>query len=262
MAEVKFNEMGDLVNAETGEVIGHNDGERVVIDVADGELISPEQLGVREPTPTAADYANARYSWEAPSEEELALREEEERAKANHSAGKKNVESKNNVNVNNDIPQSQQYSHIDAGPTSFVVNRTKYEVTPDSYFVVKFGLVQKDDGHFVVVEPEVVPETSGAEPHWVKFRMWNYDEELKWRSECTEFNNNMKVQYINVEKFNELKVRRLMMDWSFGECEDRLKLLHCDGVLSDESYSIFKGMYPSIANRIVALMNGVLENNQ
>jgi hypothetical protein len=39
-------------------------------------------------------------------------------------------------------------------------------------------------------------------------------------------------------------------------------MLHCDGILSDESYKIFMGLYPSIANTIVTLMNNVLENNQ
>ena len=53
-----------------------------------------------------------------------------------------------------------------------------------------------------------------------------------------------------------------MLDWSFAEHDDRLKLLHCDGRLSDESYAIFMGMYPSIASTIVDLMNLVLESNQ
>lgn len=253
MAEVRFNENGDLVNAETGDVIGRNDGNRVVIDVEDGNLISPEELGVREPVPTADDYANARYSWEKPSEEELELREQERMSGKGASIGKKAESSGSST---------ASVQHMDSGPSSFNARRTKYEVTPETYFVVRFGLVQRPDGHFVTIDDEDVQETDGAEAHWVKFRMWSYDEELKWRTECTEFNNAMKTQYINLDKFNELKIRRLMLDWSFGECEDRLRLLHCDGVLSDESYLVFKGMFPSIANRIVHLMNAVLENNQ
>ena len=53
-----------------------------------------------------------------------------------------------------------------------------------------------------------------------------------------------------------------MLDWSFGEYDDRLKLLHCDGKLSDESYAMFMGLYPSIASTIVDMMNLVLESNQ
>ena len=66
----------------------------------------------------------------------------------------------------------------------------------------------------------------------------------------------------NIEKLNERKIRRLLLDWSFGEYDDRLKLLHCDGMLSDESYSVFMGLYPSIAGTIVDMMNLVLESNQ
>jgi hypothetical protein len=92
--------------------------------------------------------------------------------------------------------------------------------------------------------------------------MWNYKEELRLKHECTEYHSTSRSQIINTEKLNEKKIKRLMLDWSFGEYDDRLKLLHCDGILSDESYIMFTNMYPSIANTIVDLMNSVLESNQ
>ena len=142
------------------------------------------------------------------------------------------------------------------------MKRTKYEITKDSYFVVKFGLYQKEDGRFVPIKEDAVDGTPEAELHWVKFRMWSYAEELKWKSEFLEYNNATKSQFLNVDRLNERKIRCLMLDWSFAEHDDRLKLLHCDGRLSDESYAIFMGMYPSIASTIVDLMNLVLESNQ
>ena len=151
---------------------------------------------------------------------------------------------------------------MDVGPTSFARKRTKYEITDSSYFIIRFGLLQKDDGRFVPIKEDAIDGIAEAEPHWVKFRMWNYGEELAWKSEFMEYNNAMKSQYLNIEKLNERKIRRLLLDWSFGEYDDRLKLLHCDGMLSDESYSVFMGLYPSIAGTIVDMMNLVLESNQ
>jgi hypothetical protein len=52
------------------------------------------------------------------------------------------------------------------------------------------------------------------------------------------------------------------LDWSFSEIDNKFKLLHTDGVLSDESYSVFCGLLPNIANAIVNSMNDVLENNK
>ena len=92
--------------------------------------------------------------------------------------------------------------------------------------------------------------------------MWTYDEELQWKADCLEYNSQTKIQSINYDKLNEIKLKNLLLDWSFAENEDRLKLLHCDGKLSDESYSIFNGLYPSIATCIVEMMNDVLESNQ
>jgi hypothetical protein len=77
-----------------------------------------------------------------------------------------------------------------------------------------------------------------------------------------EYNNVAKIQILNNDKLNEIKLKKLMLDWSFGEYDDNLKLLHCDNKLSDESYSMFMGMYPAIAKTIVDLMNLVLESNQ
>ena len=61
---------------------------------------------------------------------------------------------------------------------------TKYEVKPDSFFVVKFGLLSFEDRIIVVQYPDEA--TAGVEPHWVKFRMWNFAEELDMKSKSTK----------------------------------------------------------------------------
>lgn len=248
MAKAKFNERGELVNSETGEPIGTKTGNRISIDSRESKLFSLEDYGVGIP-----EFPDDGHDEREDEDDDFA------------SVQNTQVKSDDNVQVNSSdaakVAQKPE-SHVDVGPTSFSSKRTKYEVTKDSYFIVRFGLYQKEDGRFVPIKDEMVDDIPESERHWVKFRMWNYSEELKWKSEFLEYNNATKSQFLNTDRLNERKIRHLMLDWSFGSFDDRLKLLHCDGVLSDESYSMFMGMYPSIAGTIVDLMNLVLESNQ
>ena len=251
MAKAKVNEHGELVNSETGEVIGTKSGNRISINSDSSEMLTLEDYGVGIP-----DFPDDKESTRKNDDEDFSLQSNAtEKRQSNNNA---NVTSKDE-NVN--CPEEKKM-HMDVGPTSFARKRTKYEITDSSYFIIRFGLLQKDDGRFIPIKEDAIDEIAEAEPHWVKFRMWNYGEELAWKSEFMEYSNAMKSQYLNIEKLNERKIRRLLLDWSFGEYDDRLKLLHCDGMLSDESYSVFMGLYPSIAGTIVDMMNLVLESNQ
>ena len=89
------------------------------------------------------------------------------------------------------------------------------DVTENSYFTIRFGLWEKERGHFIPLREEAVEGIPDAEMHWVKFRMWTYGEELKWKSEFLEYNNATKSQFLNMEKLNERKIKFLMKDWSF-----------------------------------------------
>lgn len=238
MAQARINENGDLVNSKTGEVIGNIQKGPIRFDSNNADVKKLEDYGVLLP--------------EMPDEEEASSKE------VRQSPGGPAPSDFQTVGG----AYREQSSHMNSGPSTFRVKKSKYEVTKDSYFVIRFGLLQMEDGRFVPVNEGALEKYSNAEPHWVKFRMWNFDEELKWKSEFLEYSNQMKVQQVNQDKLNERKIRRLMMDWSFGEYDDNLKLLHCDGVLSDESYSLFMGLYPSIASTIIELMNMVLESYQ
>lgn len=248
MPKAIFNENGELVNPETGKIIGNKVGNSISIKSDGVQMFALEDYGVGIP-----DFPDEKEEPRKDDDEDFA------------SQGIVQINSADNVSVNAQEPvqaPSPSKTHSDSGPTSYKMKRSKYEITKDSYFVVKFGLYQKDDGRFVPIKEDAVDGIPEAELHWVKFRMWSYAEELKWKSEFLEYNNATKSQFLNVDRLNERKIRCLMLDWSFAEHDDRLKLLHCDGRLSDESYAIFMGMYPSIASTIVDLMNLVLESNQ
>ncbi len=57
MAEVKFNEDGVLVNAETGEIFGQPDGNGgYTVDSTGAEMYTLEELGVQMPDESPDDY--------------------------------------------------------------------------------------------------------------------------------------------------------------------------------------------------------------
>jgi hypothetical protein len=248
MAKGTFNSDGVLVNSETGEPIGSKNGNTTNINSIGSEMKTLEDYGVLLP-----DFPEDDDSVHKEDDEDFNILNAFEDKNKNESSGEKSDRKSSSFDCS---------SHIDHGVSSFKVKRTKYEVTNDSYFIIRFGLLEKEGGRFVPVKEQAISSFPMCEEHWVKFRMWNYGEELQWKSKFLEYDNTVKIQQINQDKLNEYKIKHLMLDWSFGECDDRLKLLHCDGVLSDESYGIFKGMYPSIATTIVDMMNLVLESNQ
>ena len=251
MAKVTFDNDGNMRD-EKGKIVNKGQFQNVHIGSEDATPISFEETGVSlPPAQIPPQILEARRKWD----------EEHGKKESSNSNSEKS-------NTTTGVPQKRkeepttQSAIADVGPSSFP-NKSKYEITPQSHFVIRFGLVQKKgDGRFVPIREDAIEGIPEAEPHWVKFRMWNYLEELNWKDKCTEYDVKSKSQTINVTKLNEMKIKNLMLDWSFGEYAERLKLLHCDGKLSDESYNMFQGLYPSIANTIVDLMNLVLESNQ
>ena len=136
----------------------------------------------------------------------------------------------------------------------------KYEIKPDTYFYVKFGIrFEKDEidqnvDRLIVTYYNKIDE--GIENYWLKFRMWNYAEEQEWKKKCTERNEHDDYM-INQIKLFEAKVRNLLLDWSFDE-----KLIHVNGYLSDESYADFNRLHPNIIKYVSQQLNAVLENNE
>ena len=137
---------------------------------------------------------------------------------------------------------------------------TKYEVNPDSVFYIKFGTLPRDGRVLVIAEDDVDFEKN-AEKHWVKFKMWSYDKELEWKNSATEYDSSKRVHSLNADKLSEMKIRNLLLDWSFGESQDSLKLFHVNGLLTDESLKTFYSLFPTVVRHVVEGMNDVLEFN-
>ena len=144
--------------------------------------------------------------------------------------------------------------------TTVKKQKSKYEVDKDSNFKVEFG-VMFDDTQVVIIPKEKFEDVDKIgsniyEKHWVTFRMWNFLESVTWWQECMEFLQHYKIFNLNVNKFNELKVRRLLLDWSFKDYGDNHKLFHINEQLTDESMNLFfKDFNPIIIQHIVGEMN-------
>ena len=163
---------------------------------------------------------------------------------------------------NNDATKEEQKEIKTISKNSIVkpdVKYTKYEVSPDSEFTVKFCLGFEEDGRIMAYKEDSYLRLEGLEQHWAKFRMWTFKEELDWKSQCMEFDPVSRGFKQNILKLNEIKIRRLIKDWSFANVDPKFKLLHVDGVLSDESYNVMMGFNPVIMDNLIVLMNNVLE---
>lgn len=141
-----------------------------------------------------------------------------------------------------------------------LVSFSRYEVTPESEFTIRFCL-GFNEGRVQIYTEDAYLKQEDLERHWVKFRMWKYEEELTWQNQSMEFQHQTRTFVHNQNKLNELKIRHLIKAWSFEEYDPKFKLLHVNGVLSDESYNTFKGFFPTIINNIIYMMNQVLEQN-
>lgn len=242
LSKVRIDEDGNMINVETGQVLGNVRHGGVNFNSSHAPIKTLQQAGGALP--------------QIPDQDD---EQEEEQNEDNKEVKEDKVIPK--------IPQKEQKSDeklkIDKGLSSFKKQKSKYQISPDTFFIIRFGLYQnEEDGRIIPIRQDAVDDIRNAERHWVKFRMWSYREQLRWKQESTQYHTASRSQVINQDKLNQKKIRRLMLDWSFGEYDDRLKLLHCDGILSDQSYSLFYNMYPSIASTIVDLMNLVLESNQ
>lgn len=132
----------------------------------------------------------------------------------------------------------------------------KYEVTPDTTFRIKMFLKEKD-GRWIIMNSS----GKGIEEHEVVFRMWTYDEMVELRKMATNYDPTKRIHMLDNDVLNRLKVQRLMVSWTFGGANPRLRIQHVQRVMTDESWEAFKRLQPNISDQILSEMNKVYEYN-
>jgi len=131
----------------------------------------------------------------------------------------------------------------------------KYEITKDEEFVVDI-CVRIENGRWTICSSDHADET-----HSVVFRMWSYEEEINLRKRATTYDQIRQLHMIDRDALDRLKIQRLMKSWSFEKENPRLKLLHVNGVMSDESFNAVMKLHPNILRNILEKMNAILEFN-
>lgn len=133
----------------------------------------------------------------------------------------------------------------------------KYEITEEEDFKISIPIKLEEKKRWIIVNDEKFAD----EKHWVIFRMWTYEEEVELRKQATSFDQIKRMHLIDNDMLNRLKLQKLIKAWSFEENNPRLKLIHVNGILCDESYKAIIKLHPNILKYIIEKMNDVLEYN-
>jgi hypothetical protein len=130
-----------------------------------------------------------------------------------------------------------------------------YEITDNEEFNIALHMRLKDS-RWVMCDEKFAEKT-----HSVVFRMWSYEEEIELRKRATQYDPIKHWHFIDHDILNRLKVQRLMKSWTFDEDNARLRLLHVNGVMVDESFNAVMKLHPNILRKIIEGMNEILELN-
>lgn len=148
------------------------------------------------------------------------------------------------------IPVDKRVPRVDA----MLQPPGKYEVTPENTFSFDL-LIKEHNGRWVIVDKDM----KGVDLHTVTFRIWTYDEMVDLRKRSMIYDNMKRINLLDSDILNRLKIQKLLVKWTLDRENPRMKLVHVNGILSDESWKAFTKLSPNIAERIINEMNLVLD---
>lgn len=136
----------------------------------------------------------------------------------------------------------------------------KYQITKDTTFYIKFGIafIKQQQNRIVIVQYDKA--NSQIQNHWLKFRMWTYQQYNKFRDLCCEQDQYRNYVY-NRSKLFKMKIKHLLLDWSFKQSDPNMRLMHVNGILSDQSIDDFMRLHTNILLHVQNQLNNVLQAN-
>lgn len=142
---------------------------------------------------------------------------------------------------------------------------SKYQITPQTFFYIKFGLYWLNDSQeYDQPDRLVIKQYDKLNPniqsHWMKFRIWTYEQSCKWKSLSTQIDV-YKNYVFNKNKLFRTKIRNLLIDWSFKQDNPDMRLMHVNGVLADQSLNLFMNLHPNILFHVQNKLRQVLQYN-
>ena len=131
-----------------------------------------------------------------------------------------------------------------------------YEVTPSHTFEILLYLKAKGNRWIVMSGPG-----KDVTNHKVVMRLWSYDEMVDLRKRATSYDQAKRIHMVDQDLLNRMKIQKLMVSWTLSDDNPRLKLIHNQGVLVDESWEAVKKVQTNILQHIINEMNEVYEHN-
>lgn len=159
------------------------------------------------------------------------------------------------------IEEQKQKINVDLNTDKLVIDKkiyNKYQVHKDTCFYIKFGVcfVQQQEKMLYIVQYD--KSNRNIENHWLKFRLWTYQQSCKIKDSCCQPDQYRNYVY-NKAKLFKTKIKYLLKDWSFKETDPNMKLLHVNQVLSDQSLNDFMNLHPQILFYIQQQLNVFLQ---
>lgn len=136
----------------------------------------------------------------------------------------------------------------------------KYQVSKDTIFYIKFGVYFSQEQQQRLLITDYDKSNSGIQNHWMKFRMWTYEESHRIKDSCCQLDQYRNYVY-NKSKLFKTKIKILLLDWSFKQINPDMKLMHVNGILSDQSIADFMSLHPNILFHVQSKLNSVLQAN-
>lgn len=159
------------------------------------------------------------------------------------------------------IKQKREAINVNLNKDKLVIDKkiyNKYQIRKDTYFYIKFGIYftqqQQQTLHLVQYDKS----DRSIENHWLKFRLWTYQQSCKIKDSCCQQDQYRNYVY-NKAKLFKTKIKYLLKDWSFKDSDANMKLLHVNQILSDQSLNDFMNLHPQILFYIQQQLNVFLQ---
>jgi hypothetical protein len=137
------------------------------------------------------------------------------------------------------------------------VYKSKWQLQDNELFRIRFNLEEIEEKR-ITMSLEEYKGTDTVE-HWVEFKMWDYSAMIALRKMATKYHKDSGSFYVDHDMYNDLKIRSLLMDWSFAQIDPHMKIQHHNNALTEDSFKMFRSLYPWVVNAIINKMNVVLE---
>lgn len=134
---------------------------------------------------------------------------------------------------------------------------SKWTIKEDEQVRIRFAIFEPDNGKIMLTTLE--DKRKSTKEHWIDIKLWNYEKMIEMRKKAQKYHLDSRSFYIDQDILNDLKLKELIIDWSFGHEDPHMKLHHVNGILTDESLKIIKSLYPWVLEHIINKINLVLE---